>query len=273
MLMLKRCRVIGCNACGPFEAHYCKNCKNYDVTHRSANCPTLLRKRCRVVGCNACGPNEVHYCKNCNTRDVDHRSSNCPTLQRRMIALCQPVGPVLLQSPLVVARPQSRDMSLSTGITASTVSVFLRAGGSTYVLVGLRGVQDSWYKKVCTFGGSIDRGESSEQAAIRETFEEGGVLLDRSKLHLFDTFRHFANYYYVFDSEPVVLGPRAGHEREIYKSDRLSRKFGSRMIHNSGHNTGLAWVRVSALLSSDEEFVKNSPSTKVIRRMREAGII
>ena len=34
------CRVFGCTSCGK-KPHYCRVCKNMDVTHFSVNCPTI----------------------------------------------------------------------------------------------------------------------------------------------------------------------------------------------------------------------------------------
>ena len=141
-------------------------------------------------------------------------------------------------------------------------------------MLGRRGVHGSWYKKVCTFGGSIDRGETPEQAAIREAFEEGGVQIPPNQLKLSEYQTKFAHYYCILNEEPIVDGPPQRHAWEIYKSDRLSKDFFVNMILNKkGQNTGLAWVPVDLLLNSKEEYVVESPSTELIQSMRDRNLI
>ncbi|WP_227502902.1 nucleotide triphosphate diphosphatase NUDT15 [Acinetobacter sp. COS3] len=58
---------------------------------------------------------------------------------------------------------------------------------SENVLLGLRsksGEVASW----CFPGGKIDTGESFEQSAIRETFEETGLKLDPKEMQVFSVF-------------------------------------------------------------------------------------
>lgn len=70
------CRVPNCNACASSAKHFCKNCGNNDVTHRSANCPTLKGKSPCRLSCPHC-KGTVHLCKGCGNNDVNHRSANC----------------------------------------------------------------------------------------------------------------------------------------------------------------------------------------------------
>jgi 8-oxo-dGTP pyrophosphatase MutT (NUDIX family) len=70
-------------------------------------------------------------------------------------------------------------------INASTVTPLKKIDGKIWVLVGLRGVRGYWYKKLCTFGGNIDYGESPVNAGIREAWEEAGILIKDRDLKLY----------------------------------------------------------------------------------------
>lgn len=278
------CRAKGCDICPPGVPHHCRVCGLNDVTHRSANCPTKLLpssfrvltnvKLCRVEGCDKCKPGQTHYCRVCRIQDVTHRSANCPEKNKPIQSqLCVEIKPKSSKSRT------TQDLSVFQGIRSSTVTVFKRVNGELWVLVGQRGVPDSWYKKICTFGGGVDRGESAIDAGLREAWEEGGIRINRSDLQLYKAHNQFANYYCVYDREPTVLGPRSGFESEIYKptssdSFSLKKEFGARSIRDSsGHRTGLFWVKLDDILSSTSDFVANSPSTRILRYMRRDRII
>lgn len=284
------CRVVGCDVCAPNQAHYCRVCKTMDVTHRSANCPTnsISNKRCRVKDCNVCPPNQPHYCKVCKTWDVTHRSANCPqnVTVFNQTSICIPSNTNSSNTNISNSSKsntnwiplQNSTLTFSPDITVSSVSVFKRENGKIYVLVGQRGVNDSWHKKICTFGGSIDRGETPIDAGIREALEEGGITIEKKDLKLFGTHDKFANFYCIYDREPTVLGPRPESEWEIYKATKddsfsLEKEFNASIIKNSGIKTGLAWIEVNDILKCKNDFVKSSPSTKIISYMRIKGII
>jgi len=164
-------------------------------------------------------------------------------------------------------------------INASTVTPLKKIDGKIWVLVGLRGVRGYWYKKLCTFGGNIDYGESPVNAGIREAWEEAGILIKDRDLKLYKKYKKFAHYYYVYDHDPLVLGPSEENAWEIYKTNpahdnySIEKEFGVKMIYNNGVNTGLAWVPIDDILNSSANFVESSPSTKIIRDMRYQGII
>lgn len=276
------CRVKGCDRCPPGIPHHCRVCGLDDVTHRSAKCPTKNVKRCRVVGCDRCEPGQPHYCRVCGLNDVTHRSANCPQknglIQPQLCVQIKP-KPSIKQITVPLATTVPLTTTVTQAIKSSTVTVFKRVNGELWVLVGQRGVPDSWYKKICTFGGSVDKGESAIDAGLREAWEEGGIRIKRSDLQLYKAYNQFANYYCVYDREPTVLGPRPGFEGEIYKptssdSFSLKKEFGARSIRDSsGHRTGLSWVKLDDILSSTSDFVANSPSTRILRYMRRDRII
>ena len=62
--------------------------------------------------------------------------------------------------------------------------------------------------KVSAPGGAIDKGETSLQAVIRETWEETGFKIkDIDKLVLFSTQSNVDAYYYICDKKPTISGP------------------------------------------------------------------
>lgn len=164
-------------------------------------------------------------------------------------------------------------------VSASTVTPLKKINGKISVLVGLRGVRGHWYKKLCTFGGSIDPGETPSFAGRREAWEEAGIVIWENDLKFFERYKRFAHYYCVYDHDPLVLGPSDEHEWEIYKPNpfhdnfSIEKEFRVKMIYNNGVNTGLAWVPVDDVLNSPADFVKNSPSTLILRNMKNHGII
>lgn len=171
------------------------------------------------------------------------------------------------------------NQNVNIPISASTVTPLKRIDGKLSVLVGLRGVRGHWYKKLCTFGGSVDDGENPEIAGIREAWEEAGILIWEHDLKFFERYKKFAHYYCIYNHDPLVLGPSEEFEWEIYKPNpirdnfSIEKEFGVNMIYNNGVNTGLAWVPVDSVLNSRADFVKTSPSTHILRNMRNQGII
>ena len=276
------CRV-NCGQCLPGNTHYCRICKQHDVSHRSSNCPSKITsltsltnitnlKNCRVNGCTSCLPGNTHYCKTCKQNDVTHRSSNCPSKQQ---TITQSNNIFTFQSqPIIASRLSTITSTSMTPITVSTVTVIWNDNGINKVLVGLRGVAGPSFGKVFTFGGSIDSGETKEDGAIRESFEEGGITIKKEHLKLLDTYKNFANFYVYYDRKPKVLGPIPKCQWEIIQSMKLQNDFGVSMITKAdGSNSGLAWIPVDLLLSSNLDYVKNSSSIKIIQRMKNNGKI
>ena len=159
-------------------------------------------------------------------------------------------------------------------VTVSTVTVIWNDNGVNKVLIGLRGVGGHSYGKAFTFGGTIDSGESKEDCAIREAFEEGGVTIQKKDLKLLNTCANFANFYVYYCKKPTVLGPVSNCQWEILQSTKLQNDFGVSMItNNNGSNSGLAWIPVDVLLSSKLDYVKSSSSIQNIRKMKQHCII
>ena len=151
-------------------------------------------------------------------------------------------------------------MTTPTGMRFVTVNIFWK---NNY-LVCLRGKRDKGYKKIYAVGGKIDPGETPEQTAVRETFEEAGVVIRESDLRVFhiDNKIGMTHYTVVFDKEPVVLGPREDFMDEIYDTSII---MDTPTIKTNGVNTRWAFVNVYALKNFLKDPKNRSFATKTFR--------
>ena len=124
------------------------------------------------------------------------------------------------------------------------------------VLVCRRGVEGRGHNCVFSQGGRVDKGESFEDAACREMWEEAGVLISASNLIRVSTFvqgqKAFINYIVLVDSEEscVVHGPPPKHAWEVVDVTHI---LGSAvLLAPDGHRTGLAWVHIDTILGDKE---------------------
>lgn len=91
-----------------------------------------------------------------------------------------------------------------------TVTVF----SGNKVLVCRRGVLGNDYGKIYSCGGAVDPGESVMDAALRETLEESGLVLDARDLCALPARHVFQDFYVVLSQEPPIPGASSGHEWE-----------------------------------------------------------
>ena len=179
---------INCGYCGPNQAHICKICHAVDE-HLRLNCPSAKTTPC-VFKCGQCLPGNPHWCKYCNAYN-HHRSVDCNQNPART-----PVRPATYVAPI----------SLPTAAAVVVIS-------NQYILIQLRA---SWLGgKYATPGGSIDQGESSLDAALREAKEEAGLTLDGSNTTVIDSmYGSICNTYIVQYTGNSMSFPKgkAAHE-------------------------------------------------------------
>ena len=114
------------------------------------------------------------------------------------------------------------------------------------VLVCLRGKMDRNYKKVYAVGGKVEAGETPEEAAVRETFEEAGVVIQESDLRVFENDIKIGMIHYtvVFNEMPLVRGPKEDCKDEIYDTWNIA---GVPTMMLNGVNTRWAFINVHKL--------------------------
>jgi 8-oxo-dGTP diphosphatase len=82
---------------------------------------------------------------------------------------------------------------------------YLRRDGQTLMVHRVKKANDIHQGKWNGLGGKLDPGETPEECAIREIFEESGLKVRNPQLKGFLTFPHFANdedwYAFVFVAE------------------------------------------------------------------------
>lgn len=106
-------------------------------------------------------------------------------------------------------------------VTAATMKVFYRTrSGVVRVIISLRGCQFKTNTFVTT-GGSRDSGETAEDCAIRECYEEHGIRISQSQIFHERRSRTYSNFFAFIDhfDANMVRGPSSQHEWEITPTD------------------------------------------------------
>lgn len=249
-----------CGAVGCVEnhfSHYCKCCQKSNSNHRFKDCPKQkIVKLCRVLTCNACAPTATHYCKTCNVHDVDHHSYFCPTL-----VICQPVQvstrPVQISTQPVQVSTQPVQVSTASQPQKVTyISTVTLITLTCEILCCLRGVKGNDYGKIYSQGGEVDYGETFEQAAVRECFEECGVVINLNQLMRYSDKKtnnlHIVNFYVVVTDKSLfpVGGASPKHAWELKNCSN---------ILGVPTNKNLAWVPLSRITAANEtsNFMRN----------------
>lgn len=140
--------VLKCDYCKPGEAHRCRRCGAIN-NHRTQHCPMASvpkQDRPCVFNCGYCPPGVPHKCLLCGELN-DHRSVHCPTT-------------------VIPGIPGIRK------IVGATMVILV---GDEYLLT--TEASGPHAGKTGLPGGRVDPGETPEQAAIRETKEEVGIVI------------------------------------------------------------------------------------------------
>ena len=133
------------------------------------------------------------------------------------------------------------------------------------ILLCLRGKHDKYYKKIYSIGGKIEVGETPEQAAVRESFEEAGIVIQESDLQIFkaDTEIGMIHYTVVFD-KPFLIGPQDDFKDEIYDTLTIA---GEPTIIVNSINTRWAFVNVHKLKKFLKDVKNRSFATKTFQEI------
>ena len=110
--------------------------------------------------------------------------------------------------------------------------------GSKVLMVKHRLDNDEWY---CSPGGGIEKGETPEQAAIRELQEECnvvGIILKKTSVYV-DPFDD-ENFYYTFHVDIGEQVPSLGYDPEVVTSPVL---------------TEVRWMELDELTEVDRAFL------------------
>jgi 8-oxo-dGTP pyrophosphatase MutT (NUDIX family) len=235
-----------------------------------------IQKYCKVH-CGHCKLGETHHCKNCDSNDSDHRSSDCPLLKKNNnkrnmqllstpnIKLAPPPNLILTQNTLslneVRATRPPFTVNMSPNIKpeinpskkiVGTLTIFvmdINNHGRWSVLVCRRGVEDNNYGKIFSQGGTADRGETPEQASVREAREEAGVFVNEEDIVFHSSneskYKQYFNFRVYYTDFPEVYGPEPHCENEsLDVQDILHEKT---IILPNGKNTRQAWVPIDIL--------------------------
>ena len=133
-------------------------------------------------------------------------------------------------------------------IQVATISVIVKKNNTYFLLICRRGVKGLNYGKIYTQGGSIDQNETSEQAAIRELYEEAGVEVKENDLNILSIFNVYKNYYVILNNFPKVNGALNEYKSEIIIDNFLSKKYNvPSILDENNKTTGLVWVELQAI--------------------------
>jgi 8-oxo-dGTP pyrophosphatase MutT (NUDIX family) len=131
------------------------------------------------------------------------------------------------------------------------------------VCIGIGGAQ---HNKILSFGGSIEHGETSDVAAVRELYEESGMLLNGNPvaqdsispcIHtLFPQTagtHQFFHYYIMIHPSDVVSFVIPSHQEESKAVDKIA-GITTEPIKGTMQRSRVAWVPVDILLGRADVF-------------------
>lgn len=131
------------------------------------------------------------------------------------------------------------------------------------VCIGIGGAQ---HNKILSFGGSMEHGETSDVAAVRELYEESGMLLNGNPvtrdsispcIHtLFPQTagtHQFFHYYLMIHSSDVVSFVIPSHQEESKAVDKIA-GVTTEPIKGTMQRSRVAWVPVDILLGRADVF-------------------
>jgi len=131
------------------------------------------------------------------------------------------------------------------------------------VCIGIGGAQ---HNKILSFGGSIEHGETSDVAAVRELYEESGMLLngnpvtrDRISPCIHTLFpqtagtHQFFHYYLMIHPSDVVSFVIPSHQEESKAVDKIAGVY-TEPIKGTIQRSRVAWVPVDILLGRADVF-------------------
>jgi len=208
-----------------------------------------------IFNCGFCKLGARHFCRRCGLFD-SHRSIDCPSINSKVESLqkstmmsihAQPFVPAKKQNikQIVPAIIQLKKTFIAAPITTVTVTILI--GDSVLVCrrgVG-EGVSNSNFGLIYSCGGKVDATDvSPEAAAIRETREECGVIINTSDLILLSNKFNKNHYYVKFTHMPIIYGPEQGYENE---SLNVTSIIGISTIRYNGKNTRWSLINKDTL--------------------------
>lgn len=234
-----------------------------------------------IFNCGFCKLGDRHYCRGCGLFD-SHRSIDCPSINSNVESLqkskmlsihARSFVPAKNQhiEKLVPAIIQLKKPFIAVPITTVTVTILI----NEHVLVCRRGVDEgvpnSNFGNIYSCGGKVDETDiSPEAAAIRETREECGVIINTSDLILLSNKFNKNHYYVKFTHMPIIYGPVHGYENE---SLNVTSIIGVSTIRYKGKNTRWSLINKDTLWNHLHENIEESKSRfcgiyKILRTRR-----
>ncbi len=150
-------------------------------------------------------------------------------------------------------------------IKSAGVTPFRYNQGRLEVLVCI-GIGGAQHNKILSFGGSVEQGETSDVAAVRELFEESGMLLngipvtrERISPCIHTLFpqkagtHQFFHYYLMIHPSDVVSFVIPSHQEESKAVDKIA-GVTTEPIKGTMQRSRVAWVPVDILLGRADVF-------------------
>jgi hypothetical protein len=143
--------------------------------------------------------------------------------------------------------------------------------GKLYILGNISNIS---YKKgrIDTNGGRINRGEQPNAAAVRELYEETGIILDKNIIKLF--YKTDTLYCYAVLLKRLIKAP-GGTSYEIEESNKLKNLMGKSYI-DMNNRQGIVWCEFNKFIkkvSAQQTFNRQSLFYNILLRLKNNIII
>ena len=277
--------IFNCGHCAKNQLHNCRKCGAICV-HRTENCPENIKKQqssephvsSKYASASSVPHVSSKYASASSVPHVSPKNASASSVPHVLPKNASASSVSIFSSIFSWLNSSSCNLMLGdydkySGFLVTMVSICIYLNGR--VLVASRGVHDINYGKTYTQGGRVDRGETPEQAALRELEEESGLKLRKEDIEhsgVIDVVKmkdgnYFVHFFAVLNKNPKFDNPTTPHE--IITNDDLANRLKVHESYRLKHCKGICWINADILINEEERYSSKSIKQNIDRVHRK----